>query len=186
MTPANALHPVESFAHQINIGRGYSDTGIANREDGFVGFIPYLQVDRSICWRLARLVTHPLMVYFMALPTRLKIIFSYFLSRDPTRTHPMIRINIGISRCKITLYHKFKLGFFDSTAKQCLYVSRRSFITRTARSRVMTPRLTSLNDPFSRPASRRDTSINVETRRVNRRLKSAITSFYALTHSGGP
>lgn len=42
---------------------------------------------------------------------------------------------------------------------------------RTARSRVMIPRLTMRKEPLSRPASSRETSMSVETSRVRRRLR---------------
>jgi len=46
----------------------------------------------------------------------------------------------------------------------------------TARSRVTRPRLTSRNEPFSLPASRRLTSIKVDTSLVSRRLPVSIVN----------
>jgi hypothetical protein len=107
-------------------------------------------------------------------------------SHQVRQTYPMIGIYIRIPRIEITFNNVTQFATLNRSSEQSLIVNIIAQISKetlTARSLVTRPRLTSLYDPFSLPASKRETSIRVDTSRVSRRL--LLYQLMALDHTEG-
>lgn len=125
-------------------------------------------------------MTYPVIVYLRALPMRLNMIFSYVPSASIltlsffrillTQWSGSIYVFRGL-RSHSTIYRNLprSIASLNKAYRLATYVTFDK-MWLTARSLVTSPRLTSLKDPLSLPASRRETSIKVDTKRVRRRL----------------